>query len=247
MTGWASRLRSSTMSSRREIIGDANPVGRFVVRGDLRFEIIGVVQSANYYALGEDPQPYIYFAEYQYYRSSLTFVVHAQDDPVTVVRQVEGVLRALDPNLAISQIRTMDDVLHTATSRYRANATVLTIFSGLALLLAAIGLYGVLSFTVTQRTRELSIKMALGAKPGRLAGSVVGMGVKLAAIGVVAGGIGGWLLSNSVGDLLFGVSPRDPLSYGAAPALLLGVAAVASYLAARRALRVDPITALRSE
>ena len=173
--------------------------------------------------------------------------MHAQDNPVTVVQQVEGALRALDPNLAISQIRTMDSVVRAATSRYRTNATVLTIFSGLALLLATIGLYGVLSFTVTQRTRELSIKMALGARPGSLAGLVVGLGVKLAALGVLAGGVAGWLLSGTVGDLLFGVSPRDPLSYSAAPALLLGVAAVASYLAARRALRVDPITALRSE
>ena len=156
-------------------------------------------------------------------------------------------MRALDPNLAIANMQTLDDVFRATTGRYRTNATVLTIFSALALLLAAVGLYGVLAYTVSQRTRAMGIQMALGAHGGRVASDVVRLGLRLASIGIAIGAVAAWLLARSIDSMVFGVSSRNPVSFGVAPAVLLVVAFVASYLPARRASRIDPIKALRYE
>ena len=141
----------------------------------------------------------------------------------------------------------MEEVLASARSRPRFLTTLLGLFSATALVLAAVGLYGVISYSVTRRTTEFGIRAALGAQPGQVRALVVGQGLRLAAVGVVVGTAGSLLATRALASLLFGVTPHDPLTFIAGSLVLLLVAFLASYLPARRAMRLNPVEALRSE
>jgi putative ABC transport system permease protein len=144
-------------------------------------------------------------------------------------------------------MRTMNDRLRESVAPARWSMTLLTVFAAVALALAAIGIFGVLSFLVAQRTRELGIRIALGAAPERVRRMVVGRGVSLALLGAGLGLVGALMLGRLMQSMLFGISPSDPMTYAAVTVVLLAIAGVASYLPARRATRVDPMVALRSD
>ena len=174
-------------------------------------------------------------------------VLRASGDPVSLAGPAGREIHAVDSGLPIANVRTMDDVLVAAQSRPRFLTTLLTLFSGVALVLAAVGLYGVISYSVAQRTGEFGIRMAMGAGPHDVLGMVVGQGLRLGAIGVVLGAIGALALTRLIRGLLFGISSFDPQTFIAMAGLLTGVTLVACYLPARRATKVDPMVALRNE
>ena len=153
----------------------------------------------------------------------------------------------LDPDQPVTNVMTMDQVLAESMGDYQFYMQVLGIFAGMAVLLAVMGIYGVMSHFVNQRTREIGIRVALGARRGDVLGLVAGMGLKLAAIGVAIGLALAFGLTRLIASFLFGVKPADPLTYAVVAAVLIAVALLASYIPARRATKVDPMTALRYE
>ncbi len=178
---------------------------------------------------------------------AIYFAAHTSGDPAALISAARNAIREVDPALPLSQVKTMDEVLAGAKSRPRFLTTLLGLFSGTALLLAAVGLYGVISYSVTRRTSEFGIRMAMGAERGDVVGLVLKQALTLAAIGVVAGAIGALVLTRLIRGLLFGVSSFDPMTFAAMAAVLLGVTALACVVPARRATKVDPLVALRYE
>jgi putative ABC transport system permease protein len=174
-------------------------------------------------------------------------VVHAQRDPLALVPQLRRAVREIDPAQPISNAQTMEQMLSGRVAQRRFSMTLVGAFAVLALTLALIGAYGVTSYLVSQRTREIGIRMALGADPGRVARLVVRDGMRVAGVGIVVGVLISLFVTRLASGLLYGVSPRDPLTLGSAGVTLLVVSALANYLPARRAARVDPLTALRQD
>jgi putative ABC transport system permease protein len=173
--------------------------------------------------------------------------LHTSGDPHSLIGAVRAAVRDIDPSLPLAQVRTMDEVLAGARSRPRFLTTLLGLFSFTALLLASVGLFGVISYSVTRRMTEFGIRMAMGAKSSDVLGLVISQGLKLAGVGVLAGAIGALALTRLIKGLLFGVSSFDPLTF-CAMALLLGAVTVAAcIIPARRATKVDPLIALRYE
>jgi putative ABC transport system permease protein len=164
-----------------------------------------------------------------------------------VIGGVRGGIQSLDRNLAITNVQTIGEIMDQGLWAPRMGAAMLTVFGGLALLLAAFGVYGVLSYSVNQQTREIGIRMAMGAERAHVLRLVVGQGLRLAAAGLVAGVIVALLLVRQLSSLLFGVSAYDPVTFVGVGLLLLVVAFMACYVPARRATRVDPLVALRYE
>lgn len=210
--------------------------------------IIGVVGNTKDAGLGADPIPTVYvplgmIPGWRYF----SYVVHTTTEPAALAHAAAEVIHRLDPALPIQNVRTMDDQLRESVAPARWSMTLLGVFAALALVLAAIGIFGVLSFLVTQRTRELGIRIALGAAPARVRRMVVGRGVSLALGGTALGLVGALVLGRLMQSMLFGISTTDPLSYAAVVVVLLVIAAIASYLPARRATQVDPMEALRSD
>jgi putative ABC transport system permease protein len=178
---------------------------------------------------------------------NLNFAVRTKSDPAALAATLIQKVRSLDSDLAITDLRTMTEAISESVSGPRFNSLLLGIFAGIALLLASIGIYGVLAYVVTQQTHEIGIRLALGAKPLHVFTLVVGRGARLAAIGAAIGVAGSFALTRLMKDLLYGVSPKDPVTFVAVVALLVLVALAACYIPARRAMRVDPMTALRHE
>jgi ABC-type antimicrobial peptide transport system permease subunit len=176
-----------------------------------------------------------------------SFEVRTASDPMAVLPAVRRVMREVDPNLPVFRPRTQTEVIDSLLGNERMLAKLATALGALALLLACIGLYALLAQEVTRRTREIGIRMALGAARGRLLGMVLGLGLALAGCGVAVGFAGAWALTRFLGNLLFGVKPIDPASLGAVAAILIAVALAACALPARRATKVDPLVALRYE
>ena len=160
---------------------------------------------------------------------------------------VVSIIREQDPELAVADIRTMDEVVSHSVAQQQLTMTMLTVFAVAALLLAAVGIYGVISYSVTQRTQEIGIRMALGAQRTEVLRMIVGQALLLAVIGIAAGGAAALLLTRLMTGLLFDVKPGDPLTFLTVASLLAAVATVASYVPGRRATRVDPVVALRAE
>ena len=175
----------------------------------------------------------------------LVFVVRSANDPSAVAAAVRQELRLVDSQLPIYDVKTMDQVLYTVTARPRFVTFLLVVFAGVAVLLAAIGIYGIMSYTVAQGTREIGIRSALGAQRRDLLRMVLSKGLKLTLIGIVLGVAGA--LTRLMSNLLFGVSATDPLTFASVTVLLVIVALVASYIPARRATKIDPLVALRYE
>jgi predicted permease len=222
---------------------------RFKFFGDEDYTtVIGVARDAKYNAVAEDPTPYIYQPIRQNYNPAATLHVRAAGDAAALAPAIRREVQALDPTLSIFNVRTLEEQVAESLAPLRMNVILLTSFGVLALLLASIGLYGVANYSVAQRTREIGVRMALGARPASVLGLVLGHGLVLVGLGLTAGLVLAfamtWVLPQ---ELLPNVSARDPLTFAATSLLLGGVAMIASYIPARRATKIDPLIALRTE
>ena len=228
---------------------DQDPIGkRFHFFGDPKLlEVVGIVGDTVINQIGEDPQPLAYLPLTQDYAPAATLQVRTSGDPRAVIATVRSQIQALDHNLAITNVQTIEEVLDQGLWAPRMAAALLTLFGGLALILAAIGVYGVLSYSVNQQTREIGIRMALGATPTEVLRWVIGQGLRLAGTGVLVGVVAGLGLMHFVGSLLFGVSTYDPETFATVTLVLGLIALLACYLPARRATKVNPLLALRNE
>jgi putative ABC transport system permease protein len=244
-------LINQTMA--RQFWSDQDPVGRrFRLVDDTAkgwITVIGVMPDIHNDDLDEteiDPSAYL---PYPYLATLNTGIMVrvAGGDPTGVVASLRRDMRAADPGLPLFEVQTMETLRRLGFWQFKLFGWMFAVFGAIALLLAAVGVYGVLAYSVTQRTQEMGVRTALGARPADVLRLVVGEGVKLAAIGIGIGLVGAFAVTRLVASILFDTSPSDPLSYTAVALFLVGVAAVASWLPARRATRVDPIVALRYE
>jgi putative ABC transport system permease protein len=208
--------------------------------------IIGVVGDVSEGSVRNAPKPTVFYSHGRMTWSTMTLFVRASQ-PESMVKPVTSVLHELDPTLAVSNVRTIETALAESLARERISALISTSFGVEGLLLASLGLYGLLAFLVAERTKDIGIRIALGARSARIQGSVVAGGLGLVAIGAAIGIAGSLLLLRSLGTLLFGVTPYDVQTYTIVLALLGAIAALASYLPARRAARIEPLMALRQE
>jgi ABC-type antimicrobial peptide transport system permease subunit len=177
----------------------------------------------------------------------ITWAIRTKANPYPLSADIQRELRIASGGLPVAHIRSMDEVVVRSTARNRFNMVLLSIFAGLAMLLAAIGIYGVMSYAVGQRVHEIGIRMALGARAGDVLSLVLRQGLSLAVVGIAIGLMAAMWLTGAMKSLLFGVSPNDPPAFAIVSALLLAVAVAATYIPARRATKVDPIVALRYE
>ena len=179
-------------------------------------------------------------------RNMMTLVVRANGDPAALVPAIRREIRAFDPDLPVVRMSTMEDLVGTSVAGRRFNALLLGLFGGVALVLSLIGTYGVISYGVAQRIQEIGIRAALGARAGDVLRLVVGRAMRLTVAGILIGLAGAFLLTGVLRELLYGVEPHDPATFATIALLLTGISLAASYIPTRRALRVDPIRALRS-
>lgn len=210
-------------------------------------EVVGVVGDVKHQNLQGTPQPEIYFAQAQMPMSAMTVVARTAGDPRGLVNAARGVVQALDKNAPVYGVRTAEELLGRSVATTRFNTLLLSLFAGVALILTAVGLYGVISCSVSQSTHEIGIRVALGAQPSDVLKLIVGQAMLLTFVGVVTGLAAAYGLTRLMSSLLFGVGATDPWTFAGGAALLVGIALLACYLPARRATKVDPIIALRYE
>jgi putative ABC transport system permease protein len=231
--------------------GDA--IGKRIRLGKLTADfpwgtIVGIVGDVRGFALDEPPQPTMYWPVAQVRATpSLAIVVRTQSDPASLAGPVRDAIAEIDRAQPIYDMQTLDQLVAKSLDQRRFTLTLMLLFGVIALVLSAIGIYGVMAFAVTQRTQEIGIRMALGASALDVLKMVVGSGMFLAAIGVAVGLIGAFALTRLMASLLFGVSPTDLVTFGLVTGGLLMVALLACYIPARRATKVDPLVALRYE
>jgi predicted permease len=232
----------------RHFFGDENPVGRRFIDEGQELEIIGVAKGGKYRSLRE-PAPHTYYRYYfeQPSRSYTMFQLRAGGDPGSYAATIQRIVREIDPQLQVVDLRTMTDVVNESLINERFVAQTAGAFSLFALLLACVGLYGVMSYAVSRRTNEIGIRMALGALPGNVVRIVMREALLLVVLGVGIGLAAAAATTRFVSTLLFGLEPTDPLTIALATLIMIVVAALAGYLPARRASRIDPIEALRYE
>jgi putative ABC transport system permease protein len=231
-----------------------SPIGRRVVWGEIApgkpryVEIVGVVKHTMHEGLDAEPRIQMYFP-YAQSRGlqNMTVAVRTTGEPLSQVNSLRLAVRSVDRDMPIANVRTMDDMIGNSMGQRRLSMLLLGAFSAIALLLASIGIYGVMAYSVAQRTRELGIRMALGAARGRVLGMVIGQGMALAAAGIVIGLLGAYALTRLLGSQLYSVSATDPSTFALVAALLGSIALVATLVPALRATRVDPVVALRDE
>ena len=236
---------------------DVDPIGRrvspFVGPNTPMFTIVGVARDVKQGGLDVPAGTELYFNFEQSARQAgvaprqMNLVLEVSRPMSTLAPAIREAVTAIDPGLPIIQLRTMEDVVGASLTRERFLSLLLGIFAGVALLLAAIGTYGVLSYMVSERHREIGIRMALGAGNGQVVGLVLRQGIMIAAVGIVVGVVGALALSRITQSLLYGVEPSDPAVFGAVVAVISLVAVAACLIPMRRATRVDPLTAIRAD
>jgi predicted permease len=210
-------------------------------------EVIGIVKDGKYFSIGEDPTSFIYFSIYQSYASPVTLVVRTDGDMGAAVAAIRNEVRLLDPNLPIYGVHTLSEHMRLSLFPIRTGATVIGGFGLLALILAALGIYGVMAYSVSRRTREIGIRMALGAQAGDMLKLVMRQGMVLALIGIAFGLAAAFAVTRVMTSILYQVSATDPVTFVIIPFLLTGVVLAACYIPARRATKVNPVIALRYE
>jgi predicted permease len=251
----------NTTAARRYWPGD-NPIGkRFAVGSGDRFgsfravepgqvewrEIVGVVTDIRSGGFASDVQPEVYYGYKQFPLYDPALIVRTAGEPAPLMAQIRREIQAANTRAVITNVRTLEDVADESIADQRLRAMLATIFSALALGLGMLGIYGVTSYTVEQQTREIGIRVALGAGRGHVAGMIMAKALRLAGIGAGLGIVGAYVVARWTSSLFFGVSASDPLALAGASLLLLGAAAVATAYPTRRALRVEPADALRAE
>jgi len=227
--------------------GDA--VGKRIRRSDEDpwVTIAGVVGVVKEYGLDTDTRMVAYYPHSQLPAGTMFLVARTTGDPVSLANSVAAEVRAIDPDVPVYDIATMQQRVSDSLARQRFAMTMLGAFAVFAMILAAVGIYGVMSFLVTQGTSDIAIRMALGAKRGSILSLVMQQGMGLALIGIAAGVVGALGLTHLMSGLLFGVSTTDPVTFAGVAGLLTLVTLAACYFPARRAMRVDPMVALRYE
>jgi len=224
-----------------------NPIGRRMrLWGQFR-EVVGIVGQVHHYGLEKQPESTIYAPYEQMTDKAMALAVRTTMDTQAVVKAVKQAVWSVDPGQPVFQVRSMDDYLSLAATAPRISTVLLAVFAGISMLLAALGIHGVVSYGVAERTREFGIRMALGSTPGQVEALVIRGGIKTALIGLAAGMAGAAVLASALRTLFFGVAPLDPGVIAGVAALLLTVALIANYVPARRATRIDPMQALHHE
>lgn len=232
------------------VSSSAEAVGKRFAFGSARgpyMRIVGVVQTGKYFNIAEDPRPFVWTPMSQDYQSNGILTVRTDGNPDALLGAVRKQVQTIDPNLPLYDVKTLTEHMRFALFPPRIAATVLGVFGLVALLLSAIGIYGITSYTVAQRTHELGIRLALGAQRSDVLKLVLRHGFKLTMIGAALGLGGAYLATRAITSVLYGVSATDPFTFVFVSSLLIGVALVASYVPSRRATKVDPLIALRSE
>jgi putative ABC transport system permease protein len=211
-------------------------------------EIVGIVRDIKHFGLDKESKPE-YYIPYQQdpWSSALTIAVRTTDDPASLSQAVRNEVRALDSSLPVTSLRTMKELVERSVAKPRFRTLLLGVFAGVALLLSMLGIYGVMSWSVAQRTREVGVRMALGAAPADILRLLVGQGMTVAVVGVGIGVGGALVLTRVLASFLFEVNATDLMTFVSVSVLLLGAALLACYVPARRATKIDPMVALRYE
>ena len=233
----------------RSVFPNQDPIGRRITVGAEKSpsQIVGVVGDVRHSGLDAEPKPEMYVSFLQTARAAYTVAVRTKVDPSSMVASVRNEIQGIDKDQPISGVKTMNEMRAESLAQVRFNTLVLSVFAALGLILAAVGIYGVASYSVTQRTHEIGIRMALGAQPKSVLKMVLRQGMVLALIGVALGLIASYAVTGVMRSLLFGVTATDPITFVIVALVLAAVALLANYIPARRATRVDPLIALRYE
>jgi putative ABC transport system permease protein len=241
----------------RQLWPNRDPVGQRLKLGFGRPEaqpwatVVGVVGDVKQTALSDADQPSVYMplaqAPHPVLLSAMTFVVESDSNPETLAATIRRAVRGVDPNLPVSRIGPVDDLIALSVSEPRFRSLLFGGFAAVALVLVATGILGVLMYSVTRRTKEIGLRMALGAFPVAIAGLVVRQVLTVTTVGLVLGLGGALALTRLMRNLLFEIEPTDPTVFAAAGAFLVGIALIASYVPARRAARLDPLIAIRHD
>jgi putative ABC transport system permease protein len=228
---------------------DENPIGKRLQRGGAgKWQVVvGVINDAKQFSAEKEPPITVYYPYEQYLARNMYLVVRTTSEPAAMGPVIARAIQALDPDLPVFDVKTMDERLADALARRRLSMLLLGGFAGIALILAAIGIYGVMAYSVNQRTHEIGIRLALGAQTRDILRLVVRQALLLVSVGIAVGLAGALALTRVMASLLYGISATDRLTFVITPLLLAGVALLASYLPARRAAKVDPMIALRYE
>jgi predicted permease len=234
------------------ILHGKNPIGVVVSGGGVTYRIIGVAGNIKSRTLGEETRPVLYRSMVQNVGSDPSFlgytvVVHTAGNPAAVEEAVRRQIHELDPSMAIFNEQTMEEHVHTAYFLPRLAASLFGTFGFIGLVLASVGLYGVMSYSVSRRTREIGIRMALGAQPGSVERLVLRQGLVLTLIAISLGWPAAWMLAKLASSFLYGIQPHDALTFSLVPPFLAVIALAACYIPARRAASVNPLQALRTE
>lgn len=226
--------------------GGKDPIGQQIDLGN-GATVVGIVSDAKRRSLDSAARPAVYLPYTSFMLPYFGAMIRTDRGAAAVTPVIKGIVSQLDPDLPIGDVRTIEEIIERSTGEPRFRSYLIAGFALLALVLAAVGVYGLISFTVTQRVPEIGVRLALGASPGRVFTQVIGQGLRLAAAGVALGLVAAAAATTLVSGLLFNTSATDPVVYASLAVLLLAMAALACYVPARRAMRIDPMTALRSE
>ena len=234
------------------LFGATNPIGQHIDGGGWTYQIIGVVGNAKSRTLGEDTRPILYRSLYQSIAvdpsmMGYTLVIHTRGNPSSLAPALRRIVYQLDPTMAIYNVETMDEHVRAAYALPRVAAILFSIFGAIGLVLATVGLYGVMSFAVTRRTREIGIRMAMGAWPAAVLRLVLRRGMALTFVALALGWPAAWMLAKIASSFLYGISPHDTVTFTLVPIVIVLVALVAAWIPARRAASINPTQALRME